>query len=464
MKEKKVIDVRDLGPGEGGKGGVVHTVCGVKRAHTVLKVGGCQGNHGVHTANGQHFNFRQFGCGTFEGVRTHLSPLFVAEPYRLLVEAERLMREWGIRDIFDYMTVDEDVLLVTPFHTSASRLRELARKDKPKGTVGVGSGEAMLDAEMFPDTAVRVRDIGKASLREKLTAIRERKLVELAEIVANVDTLRADDRELANDDIELLQDGGFVDRIVATFDQVGSLVKVVDREYLRRNILGRDGVVVVESSNGILTDRYHGFHPNTSRLRTLPSGVLGLLKECGYDGEVVKLGVTRAYAIRHGAGPMVTACPEMMERLLPGSNKDENRWQGRVRMGPLDFVALRYAVNVCGGPEAFDGLAVTWFDQITEWGKWKVCDSYAHPDAPEFFTSEGEIKVRRGNDSAQLEHQAKLGELLYGCRPNLTTYDIPKGTGEEELVALCKGTFQEKLGVPVRLISFGPTEDDKVCI
>ena len=55
MKEKKVFTITDLGGGDGGKGGVVHKVCAVKKAHTVLKVGGAQGSHGVRTTNGESF-------------------------------------------------------------------------------------------------------------------------------------------------------------------------------------------------------------------------------------------------------------------------------------------------------------------------------------------------------------------------------------------------------------------------
>ena len=44
---KKIYAVTDLGPGDGGKGSVVHKISCMKRARTILKVGGAQGRHGV---------------------------------------------------------------------------------------------------------------------------------------------------------------------------------------------------------------------------------------------------------------------------------------------------------------------------------------------------------------------------------------------------------------------------------
>lgn len=464
MAEKKIFTVTDLGGGDGGKGGIVHKVCEIKKAHTVIKVGGAQGSHGVRTARGQSFNFSQFGCGTFEGVKTHISDLMVIEPYRFLCEADSLKYEWGISNIFSYLTVDEDALCITPFHTIASRLKELARKDNPKGTIGVGAGETVIDSEAHPELIIRAGDIKKTDLRDKLEAVRLQKLEDLSEIIGNVHELWPADQDCAIEHIELLNDPDFINRIVEKFETFGSLAKIVANDYLEKEILSRDGVVVVESSHGILTDKYYGFHPHTSRLRTIPAGTLDMLSKSHYTGEIIKLGVTRAYQIRHGAGPMVTESSEFIDKLLPGSNKDENRWQGKVRVGPLDFVALRYAVDVCGGPQAFDGLAVTWFDQIQTLGKWNICNSYSGADDQDFFLSDKRIKVQHGIGIEQVKRQEQLGKLLSSCHPNLIAYDVPPATNKKDSISLCSEVFQDNLNIPVKMISFGPTETDKACL
>ncbi len=461
MKEKKIFTVTDLGGGDGGKGGVVHGICVRKNSHTVIKVGGAQGSHGVRTSRGEKFNFSQFGCGTFEGAKTHISPLMVVEPFGILSEGNSLRFEHGVSNAFDLLTVDENCLCALPFHGIASRVRELARKGNQKGTVGVGVGEAKLDSELHPELALYVRDIGKPGLRDKIEAIRIHQRKKLFDVITDIDDLWPADKDIAKNEINSLDDPGFVDWMMDQLEQFKRRVRVVGMDYLEGEVLSRDGVIVVESSHGILTDRYHGFHPYVSRLRTLPSATLDLLNQCGYDGDIVRLGVTRAYQIRHGAGPMVTEDPAMCELLLPDSSKDENRWQGKVRVGPLDFVALRYSIEVCGGPSAFDGLAVTWFDQIKQSGNWRVCDRYEGVLAPEFFSPSGDILVRRGNDDAQLRHQKALGAQLTGCRPKFN--EILIDTKDEAFMSgVCSEVMLEKLGVPVSMISFGSTEKEKV--
>lgn len=467
MSNKQIFTVTDLGGGDGGKGGVVHKICTLKKAHTVIKVGGGNGSHGVRTSKGEHFNFSHFGCGTFEGTKTHISELMVIEPYRLLDEANRLKHEWRIHNIFDYLTVDENVVCITPFQTITSQLRELLRKDKPKGTVGVGVGETISDIERYPDLVIRVKDIDQPTLRKKMESIREEKCKLFKSILSDKDAFNVafweSDKTTAQGLVNLLNDTALIDRAVQTFKNFRSSITMVDRSYLKNSILSKDGTVVVESSHGILTDQLYGFHPHVSQLRTLPTFTLGLLKECGYDGEIIKLGVCRAYAIRHGAGPMVTESSEMIDLLLPGSNKDENRWQGKVRVGPIDMVALRYAIEVCGGPSFFDGLAISWFDQIQKIGRWDICDHYIGHLNKNLFHSNDRIMVTEPFPY-QLVYQEEIGKALNKCKPHVISHDISTGYDQEKLIDLCSETMEKYLSVPVKMISFGPTEQDKVCI
>ena len=460
--EKMLFTATDLGGGDGGKGGVVQKISSLKKAHTILKVGGAQGSHGVKTETGQNFNFSQFGCGTFEGAKTHLTELMVIEPYRLIYEGEQLKYQWGVGNIFDHITIDANALCITPFHTITSRLRELDRKEKPKGTVGIGAGETVRDSEKYPELTIRAGDLNAPNLFERLTTVKEQKIKDLEQIIGRIPEFWSNDQECAQELLQLLHDPEFINRIVERFNTLGSLVKVVGKEYLQQKILKHDGVIVVESSHGILTDRYYGFHPHTSQLRTTPGAIFKLLKDCDYNGRIIKLGVTRAYQIRHGAGPMVTESPEWLEKMLPNSSKSENRWQGKVRIGPLDLVALRYAINACGGPSAFDGLAVTWFDQIQTIGEWPLCSSYSNATDQNYFTPQGEILVNRDGGVKQIEHQKQLTERLFQCHPNLTSDDI-SGKSQEELINFSTKVLQAELNLPVRMIGFGPTEKDKIC-
>ncbi|MEI6378734.1 MAG: adenylosuccinate synthetase [Candidatus Falkowbacteria bacterium] len=456
MAAKQIYLVTDLGGGDGGKGGVIHKLCHHKHAHTVVKVGGAQGSHGVRTGSGQAFNFSQFGCGTFEGVRTHISKLMVIEPYALMHEAQKLMYEWGIRDIYDYLTIDRDALCITPFQTVASQLMELARKDKPKGTVGIGTGVTIQDEENYPELAIRAKDLASPDLKDRLLVLQTIKMRELTPIIDHVQELWTDDQDQARELIELLETPNLVDRIAESFAQLSKLAKIVDEQFMVDNILSRNGTIVVEGSNGVLTDRYYGFHPHTSSLRTVPDQTIKILDGLHYDGEIKKIGVTRAYTIRHGAGTMVTESPLLLGELLPGSSKNDNRWQGKVRVGPLDLVALRYAINACGGAQSFHALAITWLDQIMKAGSWSYCDSYNNATDPDYFSATGEIIVSHGSGTEQYIRQERLGQLLANCSPNLARLD---GT-TVQLMKNCPNVIQEKLNVTVGLTTVGPTEQE----
>ncbi len=452
----KVYVVTDLGVGDGGKGGVVHKIAAMQRAHTVIKRGGAQGSHGVRTSGGETFAFSQWGCATLGGTPTHLTAQMVVSPEGLLNEADALRYGHGIYSPFDLLTVDEEALCATPYDGIASRIKELVLGENPRGTVGSGVGQAYRRFRAEPLTAIKVRDLKSPELRELLAANREQVQTDLQHIIEY--EFRLQDRATLAEEVGLLYDDDFLDFVVGRFEEAAKQVKIVSHDYLGEVILKKEGVAVVETSHGVLSDRVVGFNPYTSAIRTMPSFTHGMLEEAGFDGQVVDLGITRAYAIRHGAGPMPTDDPEMTERLLPGSNKDDNRYQGKVRVGPLDLVLLRYALAACGGSTAFDGLAITWFDQIVHNGSWDVCSAYAGADDPEFFSPSGEIKV--GGDQ---EHQAALAAMLPTCTPEMSSVPIEAAATTDEHYKVCAGVFEEALDVPVRMVSFGPTELDKLC-
>lgn len=442
---RKIYIVTDLGPGDGGKGGVVHKISHMTSADIILKAGGAQGNHGVRTSAGQNFAFSQWGCGTFEGVKTFITPRMVVSPIGLLNEARALRYEAGVHDPFGLLSIDGRCICATPYHGIASRLKELSLGKNPRGTIGTGVGDAFRDSTLHPDQVIRVRDLPHSGIRERLAAIRERKLKELAPIIDG--DFLPEDRPAVGVEVSLLEDPGYLDHVTSIFTEVARQISMEDLEA----VLARDGVGVMETSHGILTDSEYGFHPHTSAIRTLPGFNQAMLREAGHDGEIVNIGISRAYGIRHGAGPMPTADASMSELLLPGSNKDENRYQGKVRVGALDLVLLRYAIDACGGPSAFDGLAITWFDQVIANGAWLVCDRYDGTDDRTLFDPSGKIIVHHGPDLRS--HQEALAKALSECRPRVERFDPTPET--------CATLLAEKLGIRVRMISVGPTEEHK---
>lgn len=455
---RAVYVVTDLGPGDGGKGGVVHAVARSQRAHTIVKRGGAQGSHGVHTSAGNAFAFSQWGCGTFEGIRTHLSEQFIVSPIGLLNEAHALRYEHSVVDPFSLMTADARALVATPFHGIASRLFELARANHPRGTIGTGVGQTYRDATRYPELALTLSDLKRADLHDRLVAVRDNIRAYVWPVIEDAEILRSDSATV-REELALLEDDGFIDYTHDRFREVANLLTVVGPSYLGEAILPQQGAVVVETSHGVLTDRVYGFRPHTSAIRTLPRFTRHILDDAGYGGVVVNLGVHRAYTIRHGAGPMPTNDPSMAEHLLPGSAKHDNRYQGKVRVGPLDFTLLRYALAVCGGPTAFDGLAISWFDQIITNGTWHTSNSYRGPLDERLFTPTGDIRVMSTPDETS---QQLLTGTLERAVPIVDSLPIDHSLDRSALYDVCASKMKEAVGVPVRLVSFGPTERDKL--
>ncbi|MFI0368189.1 adenylosuccinate synthetase [Actinomadura sp. 1N219] len=408
------VIVVDLGFGDAGKGTVVDHLCSKGPVAAVVRFnGGAQAAHNVVLNDGRHHTFAQFGSGTFTpGVRTHLSRFMLVDPLALAAEAGHL-RALGVADALDRLTADRDALLTTPYHRAANRARESARGGARHGSCGMGIGETVSYALAHAD-APRVGDCqSPIRLRRRLSALRDWYLGTFP----------------SGEDVP------DVDACAEAFAAFAERVEIVGAGHLRR-LLGA-GNVVFEGAQGVLLDEWHGFHPYTTWSTTTFANAETLLAEAGAaDGSAARLGVLRAYATRHGPGPFVTEDPALTAD-LPDPHNAAGRWQGAFRVGHLDAVALRYALDVTGG---VDGLAVTHLDVAGARPDLRVCLDYEIG---------GERVGRLETGPPDLGRQAALTRRLSAARPVYA----PLGRAEE--------TIEDVLQTPVVLRSYGPTAAHK---
>ena len=415
---EKIFVVTDLGPGDGGKGGIVHALSCKYDASIIIKRGGAQGSHGVRTSHGESFNFSQWGCGTLEGVPTYLSEQMIISPVGLENESDALKR-LGIYNPYTLLSCSPDCIVATPYHRIASMLEELLRKDCPRGTIGSGVGQAYrMHKSELGDLTIYASDLAtKECFYTKLQKQREYYRGRYATIT-NADFL-GKDQDLAKENLELLQDEDFLNFCSSTFSQVGQKLQLRDLS----QIIQGDGIAIVECSHGVLTDAKTGLKPHVSAIRTLPKFTIEMLQEAGYDGQIINYAVHRAYEIRHGAGPMPTYDPDFTAKMLPGSHKDENRWQGIVRAGPLDLNLLKHALDA-SNETRYDGLCLTWFDQILANNRiWPICTDY---------------------------------------QKATTEYFIKKPISSRELFEFVNEKSKEFLNIPLAILSIGSTELEKI--
>jgi adenylosuccinate synthase len=435
----RVTLIAGLGFGDEGKGTTVDWLARKTNAKLVVRYnGGAQAAHNVVSGE-RHHTFAQFGSGTFAGVPTLLSRHMLVNPISLLAEARHL-EAIGIAWPLSLLNVEGEALVTTPFHVAMNRLREMSRTGR-HGSCGMGIGETMQRSLERPDEALRVADLSRPRVvRDKLALLRSRVMHDLGALSAP--SSPSERRERA-----IIEEEATIDACMREYESFDRNVEVVSRAWLDE-LLRKDGHIVFEGAQGMLLDQDYGFQPYTTWTDITFRNALDLVG--GLAADVTRIGVLRAYATRHGAGPFVTEDASWDDL----SAHDHNRlgeWQGAFRSGALDLVSARYALDVIGG---IDGLVVTNVDRLEmkakrEHDRVPVCVAYDGASDARYFDASDRIRVVRPID---LAHQAALTLALSGVRPVLEPLERH---GYARTVAA-------RLGVRLIATSFGPRATDKV--
>ncbi len=434
---KNAFVVIDLGYGDAGKGTLTDALTRRYAAHTIFRFnGGCQAGHNVVTPDGRHHCFSQFGSGMFvEGTVTCHTRDVLISPEAMLVEAKALAAK-GVPDAMARTFISEHALVVTPLHMAATHLRELARGQNRHGSVGVGIGETARLGKTYADSAIRAKHLAARdpeALRQRLHIIQNRLRMDLRD---ELETLRG--TPLAETDRAFLEGARSVDRILAEFETFAAQAKgrIVSDEVLRER-LRRDGTVIFEGAQGVLIDEDVGFFPYVTRSHCTTRNAHKFLGDARYDGHVERVGVVRAYAVRHGPGPFVSEDPELGTRLHEAHNVHHD-WQGAFRHGHFDVVATRYALKKC----PVDQLAITCLDQL-EGVAAKACFAYDLSDDRRI------TEIVEDLSPHHFPGRERLTARLKRARPVLTEMPDPLGF------------ITETFPLPVLATSHGPTAHDK---
>ena len=450
---KRVDVVVGLGYGDEGKGSIVDYLTRRHGAKLVVRFnGGAQAGHRVVLPDGRSHVFSQFGAGTLAGAATHLSRHVVVNPIAMMRESQVLNLTHDL-DPFARTTVERDALVTTPFHVAMNRLREIVRGAGRHGSCGMGVGETVRDAlaTPLPSRSLRARDLSSpTALALKLRDIQDQKRREAWTL--DTSDLRGEAEAAFKRELGVILDPMMVEEIEERFDAFARVALIVGPEWLRSE-LKKDQAVVFEGAQGVLLDQDHGFHPHTTWSDCTFNNAMGLL--AGYDGEVSRIGVTRAFATRHGAGPLVSED----ERLRPLVEDDHNatgEWQGSFRVGTLDLVALRYARDVLSG---VDQVALTHVDKIDHYCEYVdgfVVDEYEVPPAKDdlFHEAPRRIRALRHEEVVDLARQERLTSLLRKVTPVTSSWHTSIVTHTLDCVATA-------MKAPVTIVSRGPSHADK---
>jgi adenylosuccinate synthase len=357
---KRAIITVGLGFGDEGKGATVDYLTRRYEADLVVRYcGGSQAGHNVELPDGRRHTFSQFGAGTLAEAscrpRTYLGPNVVIDPPAILREAQHLA-ELGVANPTSLLTVHPRCLVTTIWHRTLNQLREMSRNEDKHGSCGQGIGEARSYWLKYGEDAVFAADLRDPHvLREKLERLRQRALLELQDFVHRI----RDDRLREMVLWELNTEAVWRQLSEAAREGVAVSAEVGDYR-----------TAIFEGAQGVLLDEYRGFHPYTTWSTVTAHHAWELVRQMDVE-KVAVLGITRAYATRHGEGPFPTHSAGLTARLLDPGNP-WNPWQGSLRCGWLDLPLLRYAAAVAG---PLDGIVANHLDQLTK-AECLLCDEY----------------------------------------------------------------------------------------
>ena len=440
----KAILVAGLGFGDEGKGSIVDYL--TRRESSSLNVrfsGGAQAGHNVVLSDGRHHCFAQWGSGTFAGAKTYLSKYMLVNPLFMASEGEHLV-SLGVTDAFERMFIDQNALLTTPFHVSINRLRETKRRVDQTleyGTCGMGIGETVDWATRYPELAIRMRDLfNLRDLTCKLEGIRVRACLEAKSLAC----AWPEDALL---DLDILEDpkmtGYFIDSSMSLLKRGVTILTSLQLG----QVFNLKDTVIFEGAQGVLLDEEWGFHPHTTWSDCTFGNALKFLKQ--FSGiQVTKVGVTRPYHTRHGAGPLPSE-KSGKEGLKLNDHNVGGKWQGDFRVGLFDFVLARYSKFII---ESVDELAVNHMDQVSP-GPSRVCIGHNFQGQNLYRLRSGiNFDMHRDLEVMSKEEGEEAEPVQSVVSPIYTTL-----SSQRRLEAGISKVF----GARIAIRGFGPTAEDK---
>lgn len=387
----QALAVIGLGWGDECKGSEVdHQVTEQGYDLVVRYGGGSQAAHRVVMPDGRHYAFAQLGAGSFHpNVQTILSRFMIVSLEELLKENREFVLAGG-ENRLPKTLISENCPVITAMNLLINQIKELSRGDHRHGSVGAGFGETVADVQQHGNGALYVHDLLSPRLNEKLKRIWERRW-------HDADAANTPFSNAVMDIYEALD----MEVYAKNLRDFARQVRIVTDVEIATLIASHD--TVFEGAQGVLLGERHGFFPHCTHWDVSLKNVYTLLAEAGFQGKLKRCGVLRAYATRHGAGPLVT---EDKGLVLPDvKNSSKHPWQQDFRVGWQDAMMTRYALQAIGG---VDHLVVTCLDRLAGLPEVKVATHYDDAD-PRFFN--GSIKLLNGDLSLMAERTETMRNI-----------------------------------------------------
>lgn len=382
--------------------------------------------------DGKKYVLRSIPSGVFQsGSVNIIGNGVVLDPVLFRQEAEAL--EASGTDIRKKLKLSKKAHLILPTHRLLDAANEKAKGGAKIGTTGKGIGPTYTDK--VSRNGFRLGD-SLCDFENRYKQARDRHLNMLEALGAKVDM-----EELAANEKAWIEAVEYLHG----YD-------IVDSEHFINGQLNEGKSVLCEGAQGTMLDVDFGSYPFVTSSNTVAAGACtGLGLAPGRIGRVY--GIFKAYCTRVGSGPFPTELFDETGATIRNIGHEYGAVTGRERRcGWLDLVALRYAVMINGATH----LIMMKSDVLDGFDTIKVCTAYRMPDGS--VTTDFPFSV--GNNA----EGAGIAEPIYEELPGWRTV-LSSARSEEELPEAFRNYvayIEQKLGVPVAVISVGPDREETI--
>jgi adenylosuccinate synthase len=411
--------------GDEGKGKIVD--CLTDQVAAVVRYQG--GHNAGHTlvVNGEKTVLHLIPSGILHPhIQCFIANGVVLSPSAFLEEMT-MLEQRGI-EVRKQLNISPLCPLILPFHEQLDQVRERQKASQVIGTTGRGIGPAYEDK--VGRRALRVNDLFSPQLlKEKLHY-----LVDYHSFL-----LKFYGQE-PNWEFESIWQ-----QLLAFKEQVANLVVNVPAQII--NYQKQQKSILFEGAQGSLLDIDHGTYPYVTSSNTI-SGGAATGAGIGPKNLHEILGIVKAYTTRVGGGPFPTELDDSVGRHLAEKGHEFGATTGRPRRcGWLDLITLQQVSYINGLTQ----LALTKLDVFDELEEIKVCVGYEDPH--------GNV-VRDAIQCSNLADYQPIYQTLPGWQQS--TQGIKQFSQLPQNAQRYIGYIEEKLAVPITIISTGPDRRDTI--
>ncbi len=355
----------------------------------------------------------------------------IVDPFVLQNEIKEL-NEGGI-SVRENLLISRKAHIILPTHRLLDAVSEQSKGKNKIGSTLKGISPAYTDK--VSRNGMRIGDLESDEFEKRYGQARERHM-------KTIDQYDIDYSEMKFDGLTFTE---YEEAWLKSLEMLRQLRKV-NSEYYLNNALKEGKKILAEGAQGTLLDIDFGSYPFVTSSNTITAGVCnGLGIAPSRVGQV--FGIFKAYCTRVGSGPFPTELNDDSGEQLRNLGHEFGSTTGRPRRcGWLDLPALKYAVMLNGVTE----LMMMKADVLNSFEILKVAVQYKY---------NGQLTEEIPYESVTLDIEP-VYENLRGWNRELETKDDYEALPAElkDYVAF----IEEKVGVPIRIVSLGPDRTETV--